>query len=771
VKIITTILPSHRHVALLLACCGVGAFFFAVVNPAELGYMTSKNSLRFGVNPLHDPYLISSKNITMTGEPRYYCTPPSPDPGFLLYKLSAPYPFRYAVLNLEGWNNGHFSISVSHDGSKFTTVFPDPPQQGWVKTHVRLGKVVQGSSDLYLRVDVHGEIGKGQTNINSLQGNFILDSPISSSRILIGLGAGLAVVVGWWLYSKVLARFTGQPWYTFARTDIVAHWPLFILLLYLPLAHHVIANWGGALLFYAALGVAMMRLYHLIRLIPYVQLPGRLAGAVMLVALLTSVLVFYRGIIIDGDGIAYYMWANSILIDHDLDLANQAKDAVRLMNVPPEFELPRWPITGAVRHPYTTGTAFTQLPFAFLGHLTAQVLNQSGAAAPLDGYSLPYAVSVAAGSVIYTFAGFCLLLRVLWARYGAVIAMLTTLGMWFGTVILSMAYLHPSHSHGPDLLVTVVFFSVWYVQRERTACFSWVWRGTMLGLSMWVRQQNLVLVVLIAYDALLTGWRLWKTSPHWRISGRYVLTVGTGVALGLGVAYLPQIIYNLFTCGCVYYTGVEPLPLEWLTPQIGTVLFGGEHGLFYWTPIMLPAALGLGVLFREDRRLAGGLILVFAMTVYEIGILGVFGGAGAGQRYLINMTFPLAFGFAALMAYLSRRVSLDWLAAAVGGFIVLNVGLLSAYALGLIPEMGRGVVARDFLWAVLARGPSRIVEFLDGITYFNKPAFAIGATFFRAVVGGELDALQLVSGLFAFFMIGVFGGLISVWLLRAPVNR
>lgn len=707
--------------------------------------------------------------MTMTGEPRYYCTPPSPDPGYLLYKLSTPYPFRYAVLNLDGWNNGHFAISVSHDGSKFTTVFPDPPQHGWVKTQVRLGRVIQGSSDLYLRIDVHGEIGKGQTNINLLQGNFIFDSPVSSNRILIGFLAGLALFVEWWVYSKVLARLTGQRPQDFARIDIRAHWPLLILLLYLPLAHRVTANLGGALLLYAILGVVMVRLYHLIRLIPFVPWPCRLAGAVMLIALLVSVLVFYRGILADGDGLGYYMWANSILINHDLDIRNQAKDAVRLMNVGPEFELPRWPSTGAVRSPYTTGTSFSQLPFAFLGHLAAKTLNRLGFQVPLDGYSLPYAVSVAAGSVLYTMLGFCLLLRVLWSRFGSTIAMLATLGMWFGTVILCMAYLHPAHSHGPDLMVTVIFFSMWLILRERTDWKSWVWRGVVTGWCMWMRQQNLVMLSLLGYDALLTGWKLWRASFDLRPLTYHAVKVGTGATLGLGLGYLPQIIYNLFTCRCLYFNSIEGYTIHWLSPDIWTVLLGGEHGLFYWTPIMFPAVLGFGYLFQQDRRLAGGMFLFFAATVYQIGAFGLFGGAGAGQRYLINMTFPAAFGLAAMMSSLSRRISIDWLAAGIGVFIVLNMGLLSAYALGIIPQMGRGVIFKEFLWDVVISGPVRMIEFMNHITYFNKPAFSIGATLFEVMVNRAFEPLRLLSGLYGLAVIGVVGSLVCYFVLRTPV--
>jgi hypothetical protein len=184
---------------------------------------------------------------------------------------------------------------------------------------------------------------------------------------------------------------------------------------------------------------------------------------------------------------------------------------------------------------------------------------------------------------------------------------------------------------------------------------------------------------------------------------------------------------------------------------------------------MIPAVLGLGFLFFEDRKLAGGLVLVFAATVYQIAAFGMYGGAGAGQRYLINMTFPAAFGLAACMSFLSKRISIDWVAAAIGGFIILNMGLLSAYALGIIPQMGRGVVFKDFVWDVMATGPVRMIEFMNHITYFNKSAFSIGATIFEFVVNRTFKPLQLLSGLYALVIVGFVGSLACYFVLRSLV--
>ncbi len=756
---------TRLHLVILVASCATAGVFAAVLNPAELGFTTPDNSLQFKIDPVHPTYLVKSENVVTTGTPVYYVAPPNLPPGYLLYKISASHPFLYAVLTLRTANNGRVSIRTSKDGIKFATVFSSPPAKYGVEgAKVRLGRTIQGTRVLYVRVDLEGTRGGLQTNFHQLDGGFILDLPVSARSVVRGVVAGVVAIFLWWAYSLTVAGLTRTDWHAAAAADAIAHVPLLILLLYIPLSPRVPANLAGALLLYAFLGVLMVRIYNLIALVPSVSKPRLVASVVLMVALLASVLVFLRAIIIDSDGTAYYMYARSVLIDHDLDLRNEAADAWRLAGMGPQWELPRWPVTGAVLNPYTVGTSIAQLPFAFLGHTGAKLLNRFGVTVPLDGYSLPYQVGVASGSVLLTFLAFCLLARLLWKVYGPVIALLTVLGLWFGTVILCMAYFHPSMSHGPDLLVTVIFFSVWFAHRNETGGRSWMFRGMATGLCMLVRQQNLVMFTLLGYDAVVTAGDLWKASPSIRTILRYWVIAGVSAAAGFSVVYFPQIAYNLRTCRCLYFTGVSNLGLtfHWWRPQVVTVLFGTEHGLFLWTPITVPAVLGLGLLLRENRRLAVGYALIFAVTVYEIGLLGMFGGAGAGERYLINMTVPLAFGLATSIRYCARRAALGWVASGIGALVLLNVGVLSAYVLAVLPPFGRNLTLRDFWSAVLLRGPELVIESMDNVTYAYKPAFGIAANLVAPFVGGHSDGPLGVFGALAAVGVIAIGGLVAV---------
>jgi hypothetical protein len=68
---------------------------------------------------------------------------------------------------------------------------------------------------------------------------------------------------------------------------------------------------------------------------------------------------------------------------------------------------------------------------------------------------------------------------------------------------------------------------------------------------------------------------------------------------------------------------------------VRNLLWGEYRGLFFWSPVLLMALPGLAVLFREDRRTAWMITLVFAFIMLQVGsFYGWFGGNAVGTRYL-----------------------------------------------------------------------------------------------------------------------------------------
>ena len=65
------------------------------------------------------------------------------------------------------------------------------------------------------------------------------------------------------------------------------------------------------------------------------------------------------------------------------------------------------------------------------------------------------------------------------------------------------------------------------------------------------------------------------------------------------------------------------------------LVWGEYRGLFFWSPALLMAVPGIAVLFREDRRSAWMVTIVFVLVMLQVGsFYSWFGGYAVGPRYL-----------------------------------------------------------------------------------------------------------------------------------------
>lgn len=137
-------------------------------------------------------------------------------------------------------------------------------------------------------------------------------------------------------------------------------------------------------------------------------------------------------------------------------------------------------------------------------------------------------------------------------------------------------------------------------------------------------------------------------------------------------------------------------------------LWSSRHGLFIWTPVALLAVIGLFLLSRRDRELAGvSLVAVLLLVVSNAAARDWWGGASFGMRRLVSATPLFALGFAVLLddvrLALTGRTPVGspgtGRRTAIGGarllaplacfaFTAWNLLLLAQYALGMISHTG-----------------------------------------------------------------------------------
>jgi hypothetical protein len=435
------------------------------------------------------------------------------------------------------------------------------------------------------------------------------------------------------------------------------------------------------------------------------------------------------GVFITGDGLGYYAWLRSLLIDGDWSFDNEFDQYNPLHHGTP----PRDNRTelGYRANPWSAGPACVWATTVVPGHLLVRYLHARGWPWPADGYSLPYQVLVGATTLLVSFIGLGFLygicLRFARPSRAALAAAFATLG----SSLVVYNTIQPSMAHG----IATAFLAglVWYwlktygtLHRRR-----WFLIGVAVGAIMSMRWQLVTFATLPAAEAVLVAATAWRTRP-----GRVPWKVLVGLVLaGLGavVGALPQMTAWRFVYG---HWVAHPIPVtpHWLAPSWTDLLVSRNRGFFYWTPLTLLACAGYPVYWLWGRRsgapapavppacgsraavfLAGS----FLLQLYVLASLWgphVYIGPGAfGLRHLTEALVVLAPGLALLLELAPPR----WfrlLCAVASGLILWNFALIAEKRAGLLP----GNSGAD---------PSTLVGNLFRLPYTTKYLLVPGAAF------------------------------------------
>jgi hypothetical protein len=292
----------------------------------------------------------------------------------------------------------------------------------------------------------------------------------------------------------------------------------------------------------------------------------------------------------------------------------------------------------------------------------------------------------------------------------------STLSVWLAGTLVFYMYSHPLMSHANDAFAFALLVYTWIRTRKSPGMAGPLLRGAAAGLAALIRQSNAVFVLLLLAEYGVDGLR----SCLDRRRPAALLRALTRMALTGGawwVTFAPQV----FTWRIVFgewivvnpYAGGAGVGFDLLRPHILQVLLSTNRGLFTWTPLMLPAAMGLALLWKSERRLTLLLAGWFLAQLYIVASWGAWSGSVAfGQRFFTNMLPVFALGLAALLRAVSTRFGMRCVEAALCLFIVWNGLLIARYAIGDVPRSGQ-VPLRQLLlgqFTVVPRQLGRIVR-------------------------------------------------------------
>ena len=396
-----------------------------------------------------------------------------------------------------------------------------------------------------------------------------------------------------------------------------------------------------------------------------------------------------------GDGVGYYAYVRAVIIEHSLNFerdwqnGNSTFAAGRLKadgSVRPD----QFTSTGHIGNHFSVGPAILWAPFFALAHGAVLAADNLGADIPADGFSRPYRFAVGMATAFYGFLAlylaFDLTRRYIDQRW----ALLATFGIWFASSLPVYMYFNPSWSHAPSAFTVALF--VWYWDRTRGRR-NWAQRvvlGSLAGLMMNVYYPTTVLLLL----PLLESLEIFRNKRDSAV-GQFGAIIGQNILFGavVALAFLPTLITKRIIYGSFFHLGYSE-HWYWNSPALLRVCFSAEHGLFTWTPILIPAVVGLVFLARISPMLGIGCLAVFAAYLYLIGCYQDWAGISSfGNRFFVSLTPIFVLGLAATLQsvakWLRGAVSVSAGAyAAVGLLIVWNLAFIFQWGMHMVPPRG-----------------------------------------------------------------------------------
>jgi len=404
--------------------------------------------------------------------------------------------------------------------------------------------------------------------------------------------------------------------------------------------------------------------------------------------------------LVRGDGLAYYMWLDSIAGDGDMDLSNQAE---RFAHVN-AYQIFYYEPTERFASVFAYGGALLWTPF----QKTAASMDGLGWLHVNDehfwtfqGVLFPYSFMTMLGTNLMALAAIVLAYKSarLFAPPG--VSALASLMTFWGTPALYYSTIEPLNTHVPGMLLTALLvygwlklsqkapdeaapggaLSNWGARRAHaldTTLLRFFFLGLVAGLATLVRWQ---LALHIAPIGLIMVYRIFKT-PYGRWRDLLAFSMG----------FLAFVWHLMYTWNWMFGSPlVVPAQARghagFLGPPVHLlkVLFSDERGLFVWSPLTLLATLGLIGLARRrsteaherHRGQSAVLMGMFALqALMNAGVVDWWGGWSFGMRRMTELYPIFVIGLAVFLDHLPPLAS-SWPAlyrAATRGLAALALG-------------------------------------------------------------------------------------------------
>jgi hypothetical protein len=193
--------------------------------------------------------------------------------------------------------------------------------------------------------------------------------------------------------------------------------------------------------------------------------------------------------------------------------------------------------------------------------------------------------------------------------------------------------------------------------------------GLLTGIISLIRPTNIIIVLMIV---------LWKITSIEDLKQRLLFFVKKWnlilLMILLAVAvWIPQFIYWKFISGSfIFYSYPDSMGFFFSNPQIFNVLFSWRKGFFIYTPVMIFAFIGIGMMYKHKKEFFWPVLIYSLLSIYIISSWWVWWYGGSfGLRPLIDSYGIFAIGLATFLTWVLN-------ASRIKMIVILTVVLLTA---------------------------------------------------------------------------------------------
>jgi hypothetical protein len=359
--------------------------------------------------------------------------------------------------------------------------------------------------------------------------------------------------------------------------------------------------------------------------------------------------------------------------------------------IAPEF----YTNAGYVQNRYAVGASMLWTPFLVPVHACMSVLERLGFNVKADGFSKHYLVTMALATALFGFVGLFLSFRFARSYVPERWGFLATLGMWFASSLPVYMYFIPSYSHAHSVFAVALFIWYWQRTRSRRTVSQWVILGVLSGLMLDIYYLNIAILLVPLLESLHGYWRNWRAPGHEWGGTRSLFLANIAYSGATLVAFLPTLITRQIINGHPLELGYDNLGFShWIHPALWQPLLSSNHGLLTWTPIVIPALVGLVLLRRYDAELATYSLAAAVAMYYIVACHTDWHGVSSfGNRFFISLAPFFILGLAVTLQEVARwfkhgRAANAVIGLVIGALILWNLAFVFQWGTGLVPHRG-----------------------------------------------------------------------------------